>query len=109
MAALTRRSVLSSSVGLAAAGALMRPYNCCNKVEKKRSLYGVPYLQGGLVNHIWRSLVEQAGRKTDEIPKTWDARYDFFKGLQQQLRAQGMRNLYAVGFTVSAVGVDTIN
>jgi multiple sugar transport system substrate-binding protein len=69
----------------------------------------VPYLQAGLLNHIWRPLVEKAGAKVEDIPKTWDARYDFFKGLQKKLREQGMRNIFGVGFTVSSVGVDTNN
>ena len=32
-----------------------------NNVKKERSYYGVPYTQGGLINHIWRSMVEKAG------------------------------------------------
>jgi multiple sugar transport system substrate-binding protein len=53
--------------------------------------------------------VEKAGAKVEDIPKTWDVRYDFFKGLQKKLREQGMRNIFGVGFTVSSVGVDTNN
>jgi len=60
-------------------------------------------------NHIWRPLIEKAGVKAEDIPKAWDARYDFFKGLQKKLREQGMRNIFRVGFTVSTVGVDTNN
>ena len=58
----------------------------------------MPYLQASLLNHIWRALVEKAGAKVEDIPKTWDARYDFFKGLQKKLREQGMRNMFGVGF-----------
>jgi multiple sugar transport system substrate-binding protein len=83
--------------------------NCYNSVARKRSLYGVPYLQAGLLNHIWQPLVERAGYKIDDIPKTWDARYDFFKDVQKRLRAKGERKLYGVGFTLSTVGVDTNN
>ena len=83
--------------------------NCYNKEKKERTFYGVPYNQAGLLNHIWRPLVEKAGHKTDDIPKTWDARYDFFKGLQKPLRDLGMRNVFGVGFTLSTVGVDTVN
>jgi multiple sugar transport system substrate-binding protein len=80
---------------------------CYNATAKKRSFYGVPYLQASLLNHICCPLVEKAGAKVEDIPKTWDARYDFFKGLQKKLREQGMRNTFGVGFTVSSVGVDT--
>jgi multiple sugar transport system substrate-binding protein len=83
--------------------------NCYNNVARKRSLYGVPYNQAGLLNHIWQPLVERAGNKIEDIPKTWDARYDFFKDAQKRLRAKGERKIYGVGFTLSTVGVDTNN
>jgi hypothetical protein len=38
------------------------------------------------LNHVWRPLVEKAGYKIEDIPKTWDAFYDFFKGVQKKLR-----------------------
>ena len=63
--------------------------NCYNNVAKKRSIYGVPYTIDVFTNHIWRPLVEKAGYKIDDIPKTWDAFYDFFKEVQKKLRAQG--------------------
>ena len=44
--------------------------NCYNNVAKKRSIYGVPYTIDVFTNHIWRQLVEKAGYKTDDIPKT---------------------------------------
>ena len=72
--------------------------HCYNKVEKRRSFYGVPYTVDVFTNHIWRPLVEKAGYKIEDIPKTWDAFYDFFKGVQKKLREQGMRNVYALGF-----------
>jgi len=43
--------------------------NCYNNVEKKRSIYGVPYTIDVFTNHIWRPLVEKAGYKIDDIPK----------------------------------------
>ena len=79
---------------------------CYNSVEKKRSYYGVPYNQGAFTNHIWSSLVEKAGYKMEDIPKNWDAFYDFFKGVQRKLREQGMRNVYAMGFQLTTNGGD---
>src|SRR6266404_4940096 len=81
--------------------------NCYNNVTKKRSLYGVPYNQGTLPNHVWRPLVEKAGFKMEDIPKTWDAYYDFFKEVQKKLRAQGMRNVYGLGFQMNTAGNDS--
>src|SRR5437588_2119082 len=71
--------------------ALLTAY-CYNNVEKKRSYYGVPYTVGASMNHIWRPLVDKAGYSMEDLPKTWDAFYDFFKEVQKKLRAQGMRN-----------------
>src|SRR5689334_16319482 len=72
--------------------ALLNSY-CYNNVTKKRSYYGVPYTQAALPNHIWRPLVEKAGFTMEDLPKTWDAFYDFFKEVQKKLRAQGVRNV----------------
>ncbi len=83
--------------------------HCYNSVEKKRSFYGVPYTTATLPNHIWRSLVEKAGFKMEDIPKTWDAYYDFFKDVQKKLRAQGMRHVYGLGFQVTTQGNDPNN
>ena len=83
--------------------------NCYNNVTKKRTLYGVPYNQGTLPNHVWRPLVEKAGFKMEDIPKTWDAYYDFFKEVQKKLRAQGTRNVYGLGLNVTTNGNDPNN
>jgi len=79
---------------------------CYNNVEKKRSFYGVPYTVDVFTNHVWRPLVEKAGYKIEDIPKTWDAYYDFFKGVQKKLREQGMRHVYAFGFQLTTNGGD---
>ena len=78
---------------------------CYNNVEKKRSFYGVPYTVDVFTNHVWRPLVEKAGYKMEDIPKTWGAFYDFFKEVQKKLREQGVRHLYGLGFQVTTNGV----
>jgi multiple sugar transport system substrate-binding protein len=80
--------------------------HCYNNVEKKRSFYGVPYTVDVFLNHVWRPLVEKAGYKIEDIPKTWDAYYDFFKGVQKKLREQGVRHVYGLGFQVTTNGGD---
>src|SRR5215831_14645220 len=85
--------------------ALLSAY-CYNNVTKKRSYYGVPYNQNVFTNHIWRPLVEKAGYKIEDIPKTWDAYYDFFKDVQKKLREQSVRNVYGLGFQVTTNGND---
>src|SRR5437764_13290803 len=82
---------------------------CYNSKAKKRAYYGVPLTQDVLPNHIWRPLVEKAGFNMEDVPKTWDAFYDFFKEVQKKLKAQGMRNVYGLGLNVTTNGVDPNN
>src|SRR5262249_58862738 len=72
-----------------------------NSVTKKRATYGVPLRAAILPCHIWKSLVEKAGMKLEDIPKTWDAYFDFFKQVLDNLSKQGQRTGYDVGITVS--------
>jgi multiple sugar transport system substrate-binding protein len=80
-----------------------------NNVTKKRSFYGVPITSAVVPIHMWRSLVEKAGYQMSDLPKTWDAFFDFFKEVQKKLRDQGMRKVYGIGFQVTANGVDPNN
>ena len=80
-----------------------------NNVTKKRGFYGVPLRAAVVPCHIWRPLVEKAGLKIEDIPKTWDAYFDFFKKVQDNLRKQGERKVYGLGFQVTANGVDPYN
>jgi len=77
-----------------------------NSVAKERAYYAVPMKAAGIPFHIWQSLVEKAGFKVSDIPNTWDAFLDFFMPVQDKLRAQGMRNIYAYGYQLTANGVD---
>ena len=56
-----------------------------NNVSKKRGAYIVPYKTAVVPFHIWNSLVEKAGFKLSDAPKTWDAFWDFFKPMQAKL------------------------
>jgi multiple sugar transport system substrate-binding protein len=80
--------------------------NCYNSVTKNRSFYGVPYNTAVSPNHVWRPLVEKAGYKMEDIPKTWDAYYSFFKDVQKKLREQRVRNVYGLGLNVTTNGND---
>jgi multiple sugar transport system substrate-binding protein len=85
--------------------ALLTAY-CFNNAEKRRSYYGVPYTCAVRPNHIWRPLVEKAGYTMEDLPKTWDAFYDFFKDVQKKLRAKGERKVYGLGFQMNTTGND---
>jgi multiple sugar transport system substrate-binding protein len=79
-----------------------------NGVAKKRAYYMVPLRITGWPFHIWGSLVEKAGLKIADLPNKWDAFLDFFMPVQDNLRKQGMRNIYAYGYQLTANGVDPI-
>ena len=79
-----------------------------NNTTRKRSYYTVPMKINGCPFHIWQSLVEKAGYRISDIPNTWDGFLDFFKPVQDKLRAQGMRNIYAYGYQLSANGTDPV-
>jgi multiple sugar transport system substrate-binding protein len=75
-----------------------------NKVTGKRSYYLCPIKQGATPFHVWGDLVEKAGFKVSDIPLAWNARWDFFKPIQKELRAKGMRKIYAMGMAIETVG-----
>ena len=86
----------------------LQTVNAYNSVAKKRSYYMIPHRMGVIPFHVWKSLLGKAGYKPADIPNTWDAFIDFFQLVQTKLRAQGMRNIYAYSFMISAVGFDVI-
>jgi multiple sugar transport system substrate-binding protein len=79
-----------------------------NNVTKKRGYYMIPNRMAVTVFHVWKSLLDKAGYKPADIPKTWDAFLDFFPPVVEKLRAQGMRNVYAYSIMISAVGFDAV-
>jgi multiple sugar transport system substrate-binding protein len=79
-----------------------------NNVTKKHSYYMIPNRMAVTPFHVWKSLLDQAGYKPADIPKTWDAFLDFFPPVAEKLRAQGRRNIYGCSIMISAVGFDAI-
>lgn len=75
-----------------------------NSTKKARSFYLAPTAQACEPFHIWGDLVEKAGFKLSDAPKTWDAFWDFFKPMQKPLRSKGHRRIYALGLQVTTVG-----
>jgi multiple sugar transport system substrate-binding protein len=80
-----------------------------NAEEKKRAFYGVPFKGATLNLPVWKSLIEKAGYKVSDIPKTWDAFFDFFEPIQTKLRQQHMRHTYGLGYSLSTTGDDPNN
>ena len=77
-----------------------------NNVAKTRSYYGVPIGQQELHMMFWQDLLEQAELKKEDIPPDWDGFWNFWKKAQDNLRAKGKKDIYALGITVSATGTD---
>ncbi len=75
-----------------------------NGVTKKRSYYLAPVKQGVAPFHIWGDLVRKAGFDLKDAPKTWNEFWNFFKPVQTELRAKGMRKMYALGLQITTVG-----
>jgi multiple sugar transport system substrate-binding protein len=75
-----------------------------NNVTKTYGMYQGPYKTATLPFHIWNSLVEKAGLKVADAPKTWDAFWDYFKPVQAKLRGQGMRGVYSLGLQATTAG-----
>jgi multiple sugar transport system substrate-binding protein len=75
-----------------------------NSVTKERGTYQAPFKTEVLPFHIWNSLVEKAGLKVANAPKTWDAFWDYFKPAQEKLRGQGLRGVYSLGLQATTNG-----
>ncbi len=80
-----------------------------NAVQKKRGIYGVPFKGSTLNIPVWKSLIEKAGYKETDLPKTWDAFMEFFEPVQDKLRKKHMRHTYGLGYTLSTTGDDPNN
>jgi multiple sugar transport system substrate-binding protein len=74
-----------------------------NNVTKQRGYTYVPVKCGVAPFHVWRSLVDKAGVKLSDAPKTWDAFWDFFKPMQKKLR-ETQRGIYVHGLQPTTNG-----
>lgn len=75
-----------------------------NNVTKQRGYYLAPYKSTCIPIHAWGDLIEDAGYKVSDLPKTWDAFWSFFKPMQAKLRHKGHRGLYSLGFQITSNG-----
>ena len=75
-----------------------------NGTTKQRAFYLAPVKQATSPFHIWGDLVTKAGFKLSDAPNTWDAFWSFFKPVQKELRAKGMRKMFAMGMQITTVG-----
>lgn len=78
-----------------------------NNVRQKRAFYTVPLKHSALHEFIWRPMVEKAGYKIEEIPRTINEFYDFFQDVQKKLRGQGSR-VFGLGFSMATKEDDSL-
>jgi len=77
-----------------------------DNVTKKRSFFGVPLKQQALHYFVWKPMIEAAGYKMEDIPKTWEAYFDFFEGVQKKLRDKGQR-VFGLGYSLATKDSDS--
>jgi ABC-type glycerol-3-phosphate transport system substrate-binding protein len=75
----------------------------------RRSLYVLPMGRNGNYLHVWRSLLEQAGLRLEDIPKEWEPFWVFWcDKVQPALRkAAGRDDVYGIGLPMSGDASDT--
>lgn len=78
-----------------------------NNIAKKRSYYAIPVSQGTTLIFYWRDLLKLAGRSDKDIPKNWDAFWQFWEQVQDILRTQHNMKIYGLGFPMSSGAGDT--
>ncbi len=87
--------------------AVLQSINFYNKVEGKRSYYGVPINQAIIHIFYWQKLLQQVGRSQSDIPREWDAFWQFWQQVQVDLNTEQSRNIYGLGLPFSIGSVET--
>jgi multiple sugar transport system substrate-binding protein len=82
-----------------------------NATTGQKALYGLPMGQLPHLIHVWKSLLEQAGFKLEDIPREWEAYWSFWCDEVQPAvrRATGRDDIWAVGLPMSLEAADTEN
>ena len=76
-----------------------------NDKTKKRAYYAFPTKRQTMHINYWRDMLQEAGYKESDIPKTWKAYWDFWcDKAQAGYRAKTGKRIYSVG---SPMGVDS--
>jgi multiple sugar transport system substrate-binding protein len=80
-----------------------------NQKTRLRALYALP--MGRTTNHVhvWKTLLEQAGFRLEDIPQEWNAFWSFWCDQVQPAlrRAMGRDDVWSVGLPMSAAAPDT--
>lgn len=75
--------------------------------DGKKAYYAVPVQRQTMHIQYWKDMLEESGFKESDIPKTWDAYWDFWcSKVQAGLRAKGKR-VFGVGQPLGVAASDT--
>jgi multiple sugar transport system substrate-binding protein len=76
-----------------------------NDKTKKRGYYAFPMKRQTMHIQYWKDMLADAGYKESDIPKTWNAYWDFWcKKAQEGYRKKTGKRIYSIG---SPMGVDS--
>jgi multiple sugar transport system substrate-binding protein len=76
-----------------------------NDKTKKRGYYAFPMKRQTMHIQYWKDMLAEAGYKESDIPKTWNAYWDFWcKKAQDGYRKKTGKRIYSIG---SPMGVDS--
>ncbi len=87
--------------------AVLEAVHFYNNFDKKRSYYAVPISQATIHIFYWRDLLKQVSRSESDIPKEWNAFWEFWKQMQDNLQARQKQEIYGLGFPISIAASDT--
>jgi multiple sugar transport system substrate-binding protein len=85
----------------------LQAVNYQNDIAKKRSYYAIPISQNTTYIHYWKDLFDKVGLSADNIPKDWNAFWEFWGDTQVPLRQKGKSEIFALGMPMSATATDT--
>jgi multiple sugar transport system substrate-binding protein len=77
-----------------------------NGTTGRRGLYLLPMGRYGNHVHVWRSLLEQAGFRLEDIPSDWEAFWSFWCDRVQPAvrKVSGREDVYGIGLPMSLTG-----
>ncbi|KYC43211.1 ABC transporter substrate-binding protein [Scytonema hofmannii PCC 7110] len=85
---------------------ILRTAHLYNNVQKQRSYYAVPISQTTMLFFYWKDLLKQVGQSETSIPTEWNGFWEFWKKVQDDLRAK-QNNIYGLGLPYSSASGDT--
>ena len=81
--------------------------NLQNNVTGERSYYAVPIEQQTTHIFYWKDMLAEIGKSEADIPKEWDAFWDFWKEAQDLYREKTGEKVYGIGMPMSTGASDT--